>query len=88
METYKSEKTYKSGWFRFWIKSDRGTNQSAYVFIKNPYLEKIEYDLESWCSQFGAWHASLNVVDYGWRRVSPSKLPKKYRDKPKRSKTA
>lgn len=57
-------------WYRFWIKSSRGTDCTSYVQL--PYRlseEAIKDYLEEWCSQFGAWHVSDNHVSYGYEKV-------------------
>lgn len=62
-----NEKTIK---LKYWIKSNRGTKGSAVVTVPRGLSkeEKKEY-LEEWCSQFGAWHHSDNIVHYGWKYV-------------------
>jgi hypothetical protein len=58
--------------YEFWIKSSRGTNrEEIYKIPANKAEDKpfIESELERWCSQFGAWHVSENVVHYGFRPV-------------------
>lgn len=74
--TQMKTKKYKGGWFKFWIKSSRGTNSIEYQLLKGPLTkDDIKWYLEEWCSSFGAWHVSGNYVEYGFVRISPSKLP-------------
>lgn len=51
----------------FWIQSNRGTEQIQPARLPRD-LDKsgIEAELEHWCSRFGAWSHSDNVVAYGW----------------------
>ena len=81
----KRERQYKGGWFRFWIRSSRGTDSKTYKYINGPVTkDEIKSILEDWCSTFGAWHVSENHVSYGFCRVSPSKLPKRVKERKKR----
>ena len=57
--------------FKFWIKSNRGTNKFAIKKIRIPedYTEKeieslLKYELEEWCSGFAAWTQSW--IHYGY----------------------
>jgi hypothetical protein len=66
----------KRYWTLFWIKSSRGTdNQIVVTYPKKPESSDIKHDLEYWCSKFGAWTSSDNVVSYGWKHVK--EMPKK-----------
>ena len=58
-------------WVRFWIKSNRGTDQEGYEWLPDvdENDETIKEALEDWCSQFGAWDHGDNVVDYGYEVV-------------------
>ena len=54
----------------FWIKSSRGTDRKAIFELPASYSkEDIESRLHEWCSCFGAWTASGNVVHYGYRSI-------------------
>jgi hypothetical protein len=65
------ERKYK-GWFRFWIKSNRGTDQQGWKFFDIPLTKaEIKCHLEQWCSEFGCWRISENMVDYGFDRKWP-----------------
>lgn len=78
----RQKRQYKGGWFKFWIRSNRGTDSEEYKHIDGPVTKsEIKDILEDWCDTFGAWHHSDNFVEYGFRRVSPSKLPKRIRDR-------
>ena len=60
----------KLRWYRFWIKSSRGTN--AQTFVQLPHHmdgEDVKAKLERWCSSFGAWEASENHIEYGFEKV-------------------
>lgn len=66
---------------RFWIKSNRGTNESVVETFPNweGLLEKelearIKSRLEAWCSQFGAWDHGDNVVSYGYEIIPDPQL--------------
>ncbi len=69
-------------WFKFWIKSDRGTDEITYLWIPSNELprkkeekkKEIEDRLECWCSRFYAWTAS--ICDYGFKQVG--KPPKEF----------
>jgi hypothetical protein len=55
---------------RFWIKSNRGTDENEIVIIPRSLDgEALKDLLESWCDQFGAWHHGDNVVRYGLESV-------------------
>lgn len=58
-------------WVRFWIKSNRGTDQEGYEWLPNvdENDETIKEALEDWCSQFGTWDQGDNVVNYGYEIV-------------------
>lgn len=58
-------------WFRFWIKSSKGTDKSEIVHVNNDLVdeENVKCILEDWCEQFGAWHVSENIVRYGSERL-------------------
>lgn len=60
-------------WVRFWIKSNRGTDQEGYEWLPDVDMDEndgtIKEALEDWCSQFGAWDHSDNIVDYGYELV-------------------
>lgn len=58
--------------YRFWIKSNRGTNNEAIVDLAVPehHEPTVRAELETWCSQFGAWHHGDNVVNYGFERLN------------------
>lgn len=56
----------------FWIKSNRGTNETQIVNIPIGWDNKmIKEELEEWCSLFGAWHHGDNIVSYGFRANLP-----------------
>lgn len=57
--------------YRFWIKSNRGTDESAEVELPADVTGEADIRgyLEDWCANFGAWHHSDNVVRYGYERV-------------------
>ena len=66
--------------YRFWITSNRGTNQSEIrevdIFDYDEKQEAAEVKgwLENWCSQFGAWNHSDNVVRYGYEAIKEEKI--------------
>jgi len=61
--------------YLFWIKSNRGTNEKAIFRISESWSkEEIETTLENWCSLFGAWTHSDNIIRYGFKAV---KVPKR-----------
>lgn len=68
-----STKTVK---VRFWISSNRGTNESAIVHlpieVANNENQVISY-LEDWCNQLGAWNHSDNIVQYGYEVKTPKR---------------
>ena len=70
-------------WYRFWIKSNRGTDSYGYRFLPCDNTKKnkgeIRDALEDWCSGFGAWDHGENVVTYGYSRVKfpPKKVLEK-----------
>ncbi len=54
----------------FWIKSSRGTDRKTVINVPSTWTkEDIKFSLENWCSCFGAWEASENVVRYGYKKV-------------------
>jgi len=55
----------------FFIKSSRGTEE--YAIFKVPInftKEDIEAKLEWWCSKFGCWDASPNIIKYGAKKIN------------------
>ena len=60
----------KTRWYKFWIKSSRGTDSHTFVQLPH-HLSKadIKERLEEWCSGFGAWVVSENYMHYGWAKV-------------------
>jgi len=59
--------------YYFWIQSSRGTQKIQLTHLpKRLGKSEIEYKLEDWCSRFGAWHVSENVVHYGFASATPS----------------
>ncbi len=73
----------------FWIQSSRGTEQIQLVTVPFHHTkEDIKYQLEDWCSHFGAWYVSENCVAYGWAVSTPSvrkKVKSYYNGKSQRS---
>jgi hypothetical protein len=66
------ERRNKRGWYRFWIKSNRGTDSSTFKFYAEPrYKCEIKDDLEQWCSGFGCWDMSESMVRYGVEKKRP-----------------
>lgn len=62
-------------WYNFWIKSNRGTDDSGYIWVPDQptpkgMKEEVKAQLESWCEQFGAWHHGDNHIRYGSIPVS------------------
>jgi hypothetical protein len=54
----------------FWIKSNRGTNSKTIFEIPLKWKkDEIEDALKQWCSSFGAWTHSDNVVRYGYKTI-------------------
>jgi len=69
----------------FWIHSNRGTREIENIALDS-YLdndkEGIKAELENWCSRFGAWSHSDNIVAYGWLKDSKAaqrKISKYYK---------
>ena len=55
----------------FWIKSSRGTDDKVIFEIPSDWNEEdVKSALERWCSGFGAWTNSENVVRYGSRPIN------------------
>ena len=74
----------KTRWYKFWIRSSRGTDCQTYLKLPHRLSkQEIRERLESWCSDFGAWHVSENHVEYGWEKVR--KPPEKWLKKRKQS---
>lgn len=65
---------------RFWIKSNRGTNDTAHrlvdVYDSEDPGPDIRCELEEWCSQHGAWHHGENVVRYGYEIIGRNVVQK------------
>lgn len=54
----------------FWLKSSRGTDVSTIcVLSKKTSKEDIEWELEKWCNNFGAWHISESYCTYGYKQI-------------------
>jgi hypothetical protein len=63
-------------WYMFWINSSRGTDSCIIVtYSIKPNRRELKEDLERWCSKFGAWESSENIIRYGWKPVK--KISKK-----------
>ena len=61
-------KTNQSVEILFWIRSSRGTNEKiVYKYNRKPDEDTIREHLEEWCSHFGAWQVSENLVNYGYK---------------------
>lgn len=73
-------KINKTTWYKFWIKSSKGTNCISYKQLPHR-LSKFEIRcyLEKWCSSFTAWDISENYISYGYAKVRQP--PKKWLDK-------
>ena len=51
----------------FWIRSSRGTDSKiVFKYDRMPDKDTIKEHLEDWCSSFGAWQVSDNMVSYGY----------------------
>lgn len=62
--------TTKTRWYKFWIKSNRGTNSVAYKQLPHRLSKgEVKNYLEEWCAKFGAWHVSENYIEFGWEKV-------------------
>lgn len=62
-------------YYKFWLTSSRGTDElTVRMYDRVPNKEELKDDCEQWASGFGAWTASENVCDYGWKRLK--NLPK------------
>lgn len=62
--------TKKFTYILFWIRSSRGTDEvTVREYRAKVSKEQIKADLEEWCSRFGAWHVSENMVSYGYKTV-------------------
>jgi hypothetical protein len=65
-------------WYRFWIKSGRGTDEQTYRWLEYKGMTKaekeaeIKAEVESWCSRFACWEMGESVMRYGFNTV---KLP-------------
>ena len=60
----------KTRWYKFWIKSSRGTDSIAYKQLPHRLSkDEVKDYLEEWCETFGAWHVSDNSIEYGWEKV-------------------
>ena len=58
------------GWFRFWITSNRGTDQSTFKYFAEPVIHaEIKDALEEWCSGFAAW--TISDIKYGFEKKQP-----------------
>ena len=65
----------KRYYYQFWIQSSRGTDNTIVRMYDKPQTkESLKQDCEDWCSGFGAWVVSENVIHYGWKPIH--KLPK------------
>ncbi|MEK6883944.1 MAG: hypothetical protein AABY22_30215 [Nanoarchaeota archaeon] len=57
---------------RFWITSNRGTDNSEVISLPDYYDKTdIQNDLEFWCSHWAAWH--ISDVRYGWENLNTIK---------------
>lgn len=54
-------------WYRFWLKSNRGTDVSIYKFLAGDE-DEIKDRLEHWCSNTAAWTQSH--CQYGYEGVT------------------
>jgi len=61
--------------YQFWIISSRGTDVKHDIYLqKKMKKEDIQYELEDWCSQFGCWDSSENMVRYGFKKKRIKKI--------------
>ena len=43
-------------WYRFWLRTNGGTNEAAYFLLASGLSEdSVKDELEEWCSNFGYW---------------------------------
>ncbi len=62
--------TKRHKYYLFWIKSSRGTDDCVVMEYETAQSkEKLEHDLEQWCSTFGAWNKSETNVSYGYKQL-------------------
>jgi len=62
-------------YYVFWLKSSKGTNDlTVRAYRARPHQADLRADCEMWGAGFGAWTASEDHVDYGWRKLSPRSL--------------
>lgn len=61
----------KTRWYKFWIKSRRGTDEVTYVRLPHRMdREDVRDKLEKWCARFPAWDmAGCNGLEFGWVKV-------------------
>lgn len=58
-------------WYKFWIKSSRGTNTWAYRYLTKKDIkdQSLQSRVEQWADGFGAMHVSENLIHYGYEKV-------------------
>ncbi len=60
----------KKVWYKFWIKSSRGTDEVAFYQLEDGLDNEIIKEwCEDWCRDFGAWNVSESFCRYGWERI-------------------
>jgi len=65
----------KQYYYKFWLKSNRGTDEiSVRRYSTKPTNETLENDCDDWSHGHGAMQHSDNICHYGWKVLK--KLPK------------
>ena len=64
-------------YYIFWLKSSKGTDELVIrAYPQRPHQADLKAHCEAWCACFGAWTASEDHVNYGWRKIDPRSVPK------------